>query len=582
MSRLEGNKGSQSNLPQYKNKNKDKSIAVPLEQEQDKDSILQTWEEIEQIRKENKELRDEIKTEARMNNLNAPVLVTKMEQIQELSSIYAQKIEVETQKKKDLELLKQISQDTINSNLKKMSQSNGIALPQLQAKIKQLEYKLEKTRSRHNESLAQINMLKEQVNMARRERVIFSNVFKKLESDIKLKDEEFKKYMIEKMHVDIKKKQLEEELQKIKLRAKKEVLLFKNEYQQLFNQSKAQQQQQQQSNNESLEYNPGQKRIFETEVILNEQLNTANNTTIINNNSIISNNNNPNNMSATNNPNYIIPNNSTMTNQSSILNNKNINQKNQANSINLQVTQEELQKYQFMFQKIQKEVGIDDLDHLIYLFENIDKENNDLYESANSKSDEIDALKKKIKEVENEIQKYSKHNDNKQKLSSVKDKKQQDIQKYEKKIDNVDNLAKVVNTDIQSVNTKLIKIAEKFNIPIPQGEEIEETSFIKFLQDVEARINDIINMSLYCEGKIINIDRHHHETQATIVSLSKKGDNNSGIALVLDGVKKNSESESERILTKGDFDQVSKNEIKNFKENKGKVPLSQKGKKSKI
>lgn len=62
-----------------------------------------------------------------------------------------------------------------------------------------MEYKLEKIRSRHNESLAQINMLKEQVNMTRRERVIFSNVFKKLESDIKLKDEEFKKYMIEKM-----------------------------------------------------------------------------------------------------------------------------------------------------------------------------------------------------------------------------------------------------------------------------------------------------------------------------------------------------------------------------------------------
>ncbi|KAL4462903.1 hypothetical protein ABPG72_018794 [Tetrahymena utriculariae] len=581
MSRLEGNKGSQSNLPQYKNKNKDKSIAVPQEHEQDKDSILQTWEEIEQIRKENKELRDEIKTEARMNNLNAPVLVTKMEQIQELSSIYAQKIEVETQKKKDLELLKQISQDTINSNLKKMSQSNGIALPQLQAKIKQLEYKLEKTRSRHNESLAQINMLKEQVNMARRERVIFSNVFKKLESDIKIKDEEFKKYMIEKMQVDIKKKQLEEELQKIKLRAKKEVLLFKNEYQQLFNQSKVQQQQ---TNNESLEYNPGQKRIFETEVLLNEQvqLNTVNNTTIINNNSIVSNNNNANNMSATNHQTYIIPNNSTIANQSSILNNKNLNQKNQANTINLQVTQEELQKYQFMFQKIQKEVGIDDLDHLIYLFENIDKENNNLYESANSKSDEIDALKKKIKEVENEIQKYSKHNDNKQKQSSVNDKKLQDIQKYEKKIANVDGMTKSVNADIQSVNTKLIKIAEKFNIPMPQGEEIEETSFIKFLQDVEARINDTINMSLYCEGKIINIDRHHETTQATIASLSKKGDNNSGIAFLLDGVKKNSESESERIQNRDEFKKFSKSEIKTFKDNKGKVPVSQKGKKSKV
>ena len=62
-------------------------------------------------------------------------------------------------------------------------------------------------------------MLKEKVNMARRERVIFSNVFKKLESDIKLKDEEFKKYIIEKIHVDNKKKLYEEELKKIKQKA---------------------------------------------------------------------------------------------------------------------------------------------------------------------------------------------------------------------------------------------------------------------------------------------------------------------------------------------------------------------------
>ena len=33
----------------------------------------------------------------------------------------------------------------------------------------------------------------EQINIARRERVIFSNVFKKLESDIRAKEEEFKR-----------------------------------------------------------------------------------------------------------------------------------------------------------------------------------------------------------------------------------------------------------------------------------------------------------------------------------------------------------------------------------------------------
>lgn len=45
-------------------------------------------------------------------------------------------------------------------------------------------------------------MLKEEINMARRNRVIFSGVFKKLESDIKKKDEEFKIFLIRRMEVD--------------------------------------------------------------------------------------------------------------------------------------------------------------------------------------------------------------------------------------------------------------------------------------------------------------------------------------------------------------------------------------------
>ena len=42
-----------------------------------------------------------------------------------------------------------------------------------------------------------VKRLKEEVNLVRRERVIFDNVFKKLEMDLKLKEEELKKYLKE-------------------------------------------------------------------------------------------------------------------------------------------------------------------------------------------------------------------------------------------------------------------------------------------------------------------------------------------------------------------------------------------------
>jgi len=45
-------------------------------------------------------------------------------------------------------------------------------------------------------------MIRESVNVTRRERVIFSNVFKKLENDIKNKDEFFKKLLIQRFQVD--------------------------------------------------------------------------------------------------------------------------------------------------------------------------------------------------------------------------------------------------------------------------------------------------------------------------------------------------------------------------------------------
>lgn len=107
-------------------------------------------------------------------------------------------------------------------------------MPHLQKKVKTLEYRLEKTRQRHNESLAEIKRLKEDVNAARRERVIFDNVFKKLETDLKFKEEEFKKYLLENLQVEKERNQAEEELNKIKGEAEKEVKHFKMEYENAF------------------------------------------------------------------------------------------------------------------------------------------------------------------------------------------------------------------------------------------------------------------------------------------------------------------------------------------------------------
>lgn len=117
---------------------------------------------------------------------------------------------------------------------KQLNSSDGTEVPHLQKKVKTLEYRLEKTRQRHNESLAEIKRLKEEVNAARRERVIFDNVFKKLETDLKSKEEEFKKFLFENLQVEKEKMQAEEEFRKIKSESEKEVKHFKKEYENAF------------------------------------------------------------------------------------------------------------------------------------------------------------------------------------------------------------------------------------------------------------------------------------------------------------------------------------------------------------
>ena len=44
--------------------------------------------------------------------------------------------------------------------------------------------------------------MKEQVNQIRRERVIYDSVFKKLETDLKIKEEELTKYITEAIEVE--------------------------------------------------------------------------------------------------------------------------------------------------------------------------------------------------------------------------------------------------------------------------------------------------------------------------------------------------------------------------------------------
>lgn len=63
-------------------------------------------------------------------------------------------------------------------------------------KIKKIEYDLKQILHKHNEEIAKINSMKAAANAARDERVVYSNLFKKIEKEIKHYEEIYKDTLI--------------------------------------------------------------------------------------------------------------------------------------------------------------------------------------------------------------------------------------------------------------------------------------------------------------------------------------------------------------------------------------------------
>ena len=116
----------------------------------------------------------------------------------------------------------------------KLYSDSAAEVPQMTKTIHKLEYKLEQLRQKHNTLLDEIKSQKEDINVLRRDRVIFDNVFKDLEKDLKRKEEHFKKVIFEFVQVQQEKEIAEDELDKIKKESEKEVNHFSNQYNKAF------------------------------------------------------------------------------------------------------------------------------------------------------------------------------------------------------------------------------------------------------------------------------------------------------------------------------------------------------------
>ena len=159
---------------------------------------------------------------------------SQLERNQIQGNFYAKKIEAETIKFKELYKEVQLMDHKILEKKESLMSSDGVEIPQITKKLKTDEYRLEKMKQRHNELLAEIQKLKEDVNASRKERVIFDNVFKKLEIDLKMQELEIKKQLFTSLQIRKEKENSEEQLRLLKSNFEKNEKSFIQEYKRSF------------------------------------------------------------------------------------------------------------------------------------------------------------------------------------------------------------------------------------------------------------------------------------------------------------------------------------------------------------
>ena len=113
-------------------------------------------------------------------------IVSQIGELQKFGDNYAKRIEKEKKKLDDLNSKIKDVQEKIEEqrHIIRSNQGDKESNEDVARKIKSLENKLDKQLQKYNQAVAQNKHLREQIDALRRERVVFDNIYKKLEGEL--------------------------------------------------------------------------------------------------------------------------------------------------------------------------------------------------------------------------------------------------------------------------------------------------------------------------------------------------------------------------------------------------------------
>lgn len=403
---------------------------------------------IEKLKKDNEYLKEEHRNY--MKRPRGKVTESKLLDLMDQCELFDSKVNVTRRNEKELKTQIALMKDNILTRRRQMGGVNAAKESQtmIQKQVRILENRLDKALIKFNESLANNKGLRETIDNLRRERVVFDNIYRKLEKDLHEKKKEMATVIEDSNNAYEDRDRFQMEVAAIEAQNDKERFEFAENMDML-----ATQIEKDKMNKDIL--SPSDKR---GDMTVDQEKNLKRNVT----------------RSAW-----------------SLAKDK----------ANVQITIEKVQSYEEAFHKIKASTGISDIDELVTTFISSEDQNFSLFNYVSGQANEIEKLEEQISLLQEEELKYqqrsgeddSQHEQLRKELQYKFEMTSSSSEKFEVKYQETHKTVNSLKVGIQSIFSKIDCTSSAMSEMLA-GEAVTETNMMQYLGMIEQRTNEILQL----------------------------------------------------------------------------------------
>lgn len=427
--------------------------------EESKRKLFTQQQQMEKLRRDNETLKEELALEQRNTKKTSTATQQSiLAQLHDQGDAYTQKIEIEARNIKMLEDQIQLLKQKVLHQRKHMGGVNAAKENQqmINKQIRILENRLDKALIKFNEALAHNKQLRESIDNLRRERVVFDNIYRKLEKELFEKKKQMAN-IIELSNLAYEQRDgAQLEIAAIEQANKKEQEEFYEKLEELNRQIDADN-----KRNKLVAEKTGASQLSNGQDQRGEM---------------------------------------TMDQERQLKSKVNKGAWNMAkDKVNIQVSIEKVQNFEEAFNRIKAATGISDIEELVKTFIKNEDQNFSLFNYVNEQTNEIEKLEEQMQQLRDEEQKYTQEsgddvNQHKQLLKDLEIRLQATetmAEKYEMKCQDSQKTINSLKSGIQSIFNK-IECNSSAMADMLSDTTVTEANIMQFLGMIEQRTNEIL------------------------------------------------------------------------------------------